>query len=202
MRIDIATLFPDMCETVLNESIVGRARKAEKIELHCHQIRDYSNDKHRRVDDTPYGGGMGMVMQAEPIYRCYLAVAEQMGAKTGFAGILDTAKAKAIELKDKLMAWLYEGVEVDNASTVTGSLVQVETGLQNDDYVEIVSGLSDGDVIYYTIIKNTSTTTSPFGMGGMGGGMPGGMGGMPAGGMSSGGMRPSGMSGGMPGGMR
>lgn len=81
MRIDIATLFPDMCETVLNESIVGRARKAEKIELHCHQIRDYSNDKHRRVDDTPYGGGMGMVMQAEPIYRCYLAVAEQMGAK-------------------------------------------------------------------------------------------------------------------------
>lgn len=81
MRIDIATLFPDMCETVLNESIVGRARKTEKIELHCHQIRDYSNDKHRRVDDTPYGGGMGMVMQAEPIYRCYLAVAEQMGAK-------------------------------------------------------------------------------------------------------------------------
>lgn len=81
MRIDIATLFPDMCETVLNESIVGRARKAEKIELHCHQIRDYSNDKHRRVDDTPYGGGMGMVMQAEPIYRCYLAVTEQIGAK-------------------------------------------------------------------------------------------------------------------------
>ncbi len=81
MRIDIATLFPDMCETVLNESIVGRARKAEKIELHCHQIRDYSNDKHRRVDDTPYGGGMGMVMQAEPIYRCYLAVAEQIGSK-------------------------------------------------------------------------------------------------------------------------
>lgn len=81
MRIDIATLFPDMCEAVLNESIVGRARKAEKIELHCHQIRDYSNDKHRRVDDTPYGGGMGMVMQAEPIYRCYLAVSEQIGKK-------------------------------------------------------------------------------------------------------------------------
>lgn len=81
MRIDIATLFPEMCETVLNESIVGRARKAEKIELHCHQIRDYSTDKHRRVDDTPYGGGMGMVMQAEPIYRCYLAIAEQIGTK-------------------------------------------------------------------------------------------------------------------------
>lgn len=74
MRIDIATLFPEMCEAVLGESIVGRARKAGKIEIYCHQIRDYSTDKHRRVDDTPYGGGMGMVMQAEPIYRCFLAV--------------------------------------------------------------------------------------------------------------------------------
>ena len=74
MRIDIATLFPDMCEAVLSESIIGRARKAGKIELFCHQIRDYTTDKHRRVDDTPYGGGMGMVMQADPIYRCFNGV--------------------------------------------------------------------------------------------------------------------------------
>ncbi|MCD7730968.1 MAG: tRNA (guanosine(37)-N1)-methyltransferase TrmD [Oscillospiraceae bacterium] len=74
MRIDVATLFPDMCETVLSESIIGRARKAGKIEVFCHQIRDYTLDKHRRVDDTPYGGGMGMVMQADPIYRCFNAV--------------------------------------------------------------------------------------------------------------------------------
>lgn len=81
MRIDIATLFPEMCEAVLGESIVGRARKAGKIEIYCHQIRDYSTDKHRRVDDTPYGGGMGMVMQAEPIYRCFLAVAADFEQK-------------------------------------------------------------------------------------------------------------------------
>lgn len=81
MRIDIATLFPDMVEAVLGESIIGRARKADKLFVKCHQIRDYSLDKHRRVDDTPYGGGMGMVMQAEPIYRCYQAVCEDMGAK-------------------------------------------------------------------------------------------------------------------------
>lgn len=81
MRIDVATLFPDMCEAVLSESIIGRARKADKIEIHCHQIRDYTLDKHRRVDDTPYGGGMGMVMQADPIYRCYKAVAEQLPEK-------------------------------------------------------------------------------------------------------------------------
>jgi tRNA (guanine37-N1)-methyltransferase len=76
LRIDIATLFPDMCEAVLGESIIGRARKAGKIELHCHQIRDYTLDKHNRVDDSPYGGGMGMVMQAEPIYRCFNIVTE------------------------------------------------------------------------------------------------------------------------------
>ena len=74
MRIDILTLFPEMCEAVLNESIVGRARKNGLVELYCHNIRDYTLDKHNRVDDTPYGGGKGMVMQAEPIFRCYQAV--------------------------------------------------------------------------------------------------------------------------------
>ena len=69
MRIDIGTLFPDMCESVLCESIIGRARERGVYwRLHCHNIRDYSLDKHRRVDDTPFGGGMGMVMQADPIY--------------------------------------------------------------------------------------------------------------------------------------
>ena len=53
LRIDIATLFPDMCETVLNESIIGRARKNELVTLYCHNIRDYTQDKHKRVDDTP-----------------------------------------------------------------------------------------------------------------------------------------------------
>lgn len=81
MRIEIATLFPEMCEAVLGESIVGRARRAGKIEIHCRQIREYTQDKHRRVDDTPYGGGMGMVMQCEPIYNCYKAVCNEIGTK-------------------------------------------------------------------------------------------------------------------------
>lgn len=71
MKIDILTLFPEMCETVLSESIIGRARKAQKVELACHNIRDFANNKHNKVDDMPYGGGMGMVMAAEPIYNCY-----------------------------------------------------------------------------------------------------------------------------------
>lgn len=74
MRIDIATLFPELCEAVLSYSMMGRARKSQLVEFHCHNIRDYTLDKHRRVDDAPYGGGKGMLLQADPIYRCYDAV--------------------------------------------------------------------------------------------------------------------------------
>ncbi|MBQ7202516.1 MAG: tRNA (guanosine(37)-N1)-methyltransferase TrmD [Eubacterium sp.] len=81
MRIDIMTLFCDMCDTVLGESIIGRARAAGKVEINTIDIRDYTEDKHRRVDDKPYGGGMGMVMQAEPIYRCYNALCEKLDTK-------------------------------------------------------------------------------------------------------------------------
>ncbi|MBQ5320779.1 MAG: tRNA (guanosine(37)-N1)-methyltransferase TrmD [Oscillospiraceae bacterium] len=81
MKIEIATLFPDMCEKVLSESIIGRARKAGLVEIGCRNIRDYTLDKHKKVDDSPYGGGMGMVMMADPVYRCYEAVVKDMGEK-------------------------------------------------------------------------------------------------------------------------
>ncbi|MEZ3421929.1 MAG: tRNA (guanosine(37)-N1)-methyltransferase TrmD, partial [Eubacterium sp.] len=81
MRIDILTLFPEMCNAYLNESIIGRARKAGKVEIECTDIREYTKDKHRRVDDTPYGGGMGMIMQVEPVYDCYSAICEKLGTK-------------------------------------------------------------------------------------------------------------------------
>lgn len=71
MRFDIMTLFPQLVETVLSESIIGRAQKSEKITVAAHNIRDFSKDKHRRVDDTPYGGGMGMLMMPEPIFECW-----------------------------------------------------------------------------------------------------------------------------------
>lgn len=75
------TLFPEMCEAVLGESIVGRARKAGLVEIRCHNIRDYSEDKHRHVDDYPYGGGQGMLMQPGPICRCYEAIRAQAGER-------------------------------------------------------------------------------------------------------------------------
>ncbi len=74
MRFDIMTLFPELVSSVLSESIIGRAQKSGAIEVHAHNIRDYSKDKHRRVDDTPYGGGMGMLMSPVPIYDCYTAI--------------------------------------------------------------------------------------------------------------------------------
>ena len=77
IRIDIATLFPDMCESYLSESIVGRGRKAGHIDIHCHNIRDYAGNKHNRVDDKAYGGGTGMVMQAQPIYDCITAIKQE-----------------------------------------------------------------------------------------------------------------------------
>ena len=85
MRFDIMTLFPDLVATVLGESIIGRAQKSGAIEVRTHNIRDYSEDKHRRVDDTPYGGGKGMLMMAPPIYNCYQGVLKQQ-AEEGFAG--------------------------------------------------------------------------------------------------------------------
>ncbi|MCM1578324.1 MAG: tRNA (guanosine(37)-N1)-methyltransferase TrmD [Ruminococcus sp.] len=119
MRIDIATLFPEMCRGVLNESIVGRGIKAGYIEINCHQIRDYAFNKHRRVDDSPYGGGMGMVMQCEPIYRCYEAVTAELPQKPHVIymspkGTVFT-QAKAAELSRYSCLFIlcghYEGVD-------------------------------------------------------------------------------------------
>lgn len=78
MRIDIVTLFPEMCERVLSESIIGRAAKKGLIDWKCHQIRDYTLSKQRQVDDYPYGGGQGMVMQAQPIYDCCVEAMRQI----------------------------------------------------------------------------------------------------------------------------
>ena len=81
MKFDIMTLFPEMVHNVLTESIIGRAIKADLLQLECHNIRDYSENKHRNVDDTPYGGGVGMVMAAPPIYNCYSAVRQKNEGK-------------------------------------------------------------------------------------------------------------------------
>lgn len=86
MRFDIMTLFPETVDYILGQSIIGKAQKSGAIQVFTHNIRDYSEDKHRRVDDTPYGGGKGMLMAAPPIWNCYNAVL-RMQAEACFTGM-------------------------------------------------------------------------------------------------------------------
>lgn len=119
MKIEILTLFPEMCESVLGESIIGRARRSGAVEIHCTNIRDYTLDKHRRVDDTPYGGGMGMVMQAQPIYDCCQAVCRQFAVPPHLVYMtpqgtpLTQATVKRLAAMDGLVILCghYEGVD-------------------------------------------------------------------------------------------
>ena len=79
MQYKIMTLFPQMFPGIMDVSILGRAKESGFIGWETFDIRDYTRDKHKRVDDYPYGGGAGMVMQAEPVYRCYEAVVRELG---------------------------------------------------------------------------------------------------------------------------
>ncbi len=79
MRIDLLTLFPEACDRMMGESIIGRARERGILDLRFHQIRDYTLNRQKQVDDYPYGGGMGMVMNAQPIADCFRAVCNELG---------------------------------------------------------------------------------------------------------------------------
>lgn len=119
MRIDILTLFPDMCERVLSESIIGRARVKGILDIHCHQIRDYTTNRQNQVDDYPYGGGLGMILNAQPIADCFRAVCEQTGDRPHLIYMSPQGKTltqeRALELSrmDHLcvLCGHYEGVD-------------------------------------------------------------------------------------------
>lgn len=119
MRIDILTLFPEMCEAVLGESIIGRARENGLVEINCTNIRDFSKDKHNRVDDAPYGGGMGMVMQTQPIYDCYESLCNKIGKKPKLiymspqGRVLTQNKVKELAKEENIaiLCGHYEGVD-------------------------------------------------------------------------------------------
>ena len=118
-RFDIMTLFPELVDTVLGSSIIGRAQRAGYLSVRSFNIRDYSEDKHRRVDDVPYGGGRGMVMQADPIYRCYDAVQQDIGAKPHViymspkGRVLDQQRALELSVMPHIFVLCghYEGVD-------------------------------------------------------------------------------------------
>ena len=137
MKINIMTLFPEMCEAVLSESIIGRARENGFVEIECVNIRDYTTDKHNRVDDAPYGGGMGMLMQVQPIDDCYKAICEKSGKKSRLiymspcGEVLTQEKVKKLASLDEitLLCGHYEGID----RRVIDSLVDEEISI--GDYV-------------------------------------------------------------------
>lgn len=119
MRIDILTLFPEMCLNVLSESIIGRARANGCVEINCRNIRDYTSDKHNRVDDSPYGGGTGMIMQTQPIYDCFLSLCRELGKKPHLIYMspqgktLNQQRVKELSALDNIaiLCGHYEGVD-------------------------------------------------------------------------------------------
>lgn len=96
MRFDILTIFPGMIESYAKESILGRAQKAGLIEVKAHDIRAYADNKHNKVDDTPYGGGAGMVMSVQPINKALKAVKKRFGSRV----ILMSASGKRFTQED------------------------------------------------------------------------------------------------------
>lgn len=113
------TLFPEMCEVVVSESIIGRARASGKVEIICTNIRDFAGNKHNKVDDMPYGGGMGMVMAAPPIYNCFKSLYNENEEKPHLIYLSPKGRVfnqkRAVELSKMerivLLCGHYEGVD-------------------------------------------------------------------------------------------
>ncbi len=95
MIFHIITIFPDIFDSYFKESIIKRAKESEKIEIKIYNLRDYTDDKHKTVDDTPYGGGPGMVLKIEPIYRCIEKIKkEEIGKNETMRIFLTSAKGQ------------------------------------------------------------------------------------------------------------
>lgn len=117
IRFDILTLFPEMFDSIMNESIIGRAVENGYVEINPVNIRDFSKDKHNRVDDYPYGGGAGMVMQPQPIYDAYKSVVDDEKVQVIYMSPqgkrLTQSVAQDLALNDRivLLCGHYEGVD-------------------------------------------------------------------------------------------
>ena len=153
MKFDILTLFPNMFKEILSDSIIGRAEKKGILQFNFVNIRDFANNKHNSVDDYPYGGGCGMVMQAPPIFDAYLSIAKNLNYKPHTIylspkGSVLTQK-KCVELSKKehivLLCGHYEGVD----QRVLDKIVDEEISI--GDYV-----LTGGELPAMVLIDSVS----------------------------------------------
>lgn len=155
MKFHVLTLFPEMFSSVIHDSMLGRAEKKNLLEFNVINIRDFAVNKHKRVDDYPYGGGRGMVMQAEPIYNAYKSICEDIGSDTKPYVIYMSPKGKvftqrkAVELSFNenlvLLCGHYEGVD----QRIIDEIVDEEISI--GDYV-----LTGGEIPAMVVIDSVS----------------------------------------------
>src|SRR6201988_751307 len=125
MRIDIITIFPEICRAPLNESMMKRAQSSGALDLRIHNLRDWTTDKHRIVDDAPFGGGQGMVMKPEPMFRAV----EELKQKT------PNAKSKIENRKPKIVLMSPAGKRFDQ---------KMATNLSKEAHLIIICGHYEG----------------------------------------------------------
>lgn len=134
MRIDILTIFPEMFDGVLNTSILSRAAKSDILDFHVHNIRDYSENKHKNTDDYPFGGGAGMVMMAQPIFSCMESIPDMPSAHRVLLSPrgrrLDPSIARELSLLPHLILLCghYEGID-------ERAMAEMDMELSVGDYV-------------------------------------------------------------------
>ena len=150
MKFDILTLFPEMFEA-LNESIIGKAKEKNLIEINLTNIRDFSKDKHKKVDDTPYGGGAGMVMMPDVVYDAYSSIKNRENAKVIYLSpqgkTLNQEKVKELSKENHLILLCghYEGID----QRVLDEIVDEEISI--GDYV-----LTGGELPAMVLIDSVS----------------------------------------------
>lgn len=150
MKFHIITIFPEIFQSYFGESIIGRAQKDGLVDIKIHNLRDYTKDKHKKVDDTPYGGGAGMVMQVQPIYDCVKAIKSKKSRV-----ILFSAKGKKYTQRDAerlakyddliLICGRYEGVDERVAEHIADEEISI------GDYV-----LTGGEIPAMVLVDSVS----------------------------------------------
>ncbi len=164
MNYYVMTLFPEMIESCMNTSILGRAVEAGHIKLEVRNIRDYTLDKHKKVDDYPYGGGAGMVMEAEPVYRCFESICSELGERPRVVYLTpqgevfrqEMAKEYAEEKSILFLCGHYEGIDERVLEEIVTDYVSIGdyvlTGgelpalVMMDAIARMVSGVLNNDV--------------------------------------------------------
>ena len=150
MKFDVLTLFPEMFKS-LDESIIGKAKEKQLIEINLINIRDFSKDKHKKVDDTPYGGGAGMVIMPDVVYDAYLSINQKENAKVIYLSpqgkVLNQNKVKELSKENHLILLCghYEGID----QRVLDEIVDEEISI--GDYV-----LTGGELPAMVLIDSVS----------------------------------------------